>query len=110
MCDDMPDLRCLLSGRHQQRCYDYKVLFVSRNHDLLKFLRDRLKPLFDCYIDYCPSASQARLLLEHDLYFTLCLFDDLPDVTGAELADFTRTLANRKTVPIILVSELIQKK
>jgi DNA-binding response OmpR family regulator len=108
MCvDDVLDLRCLLSGRHRAPVYEYKVLFVSRNLDLLKFLRERLKT-FDCYVDYCPAAWLARSLLEHDIYFTLCLFDDLPDMTGVELATFTRTLANRKTVPIIVIKELIK--
>ena len=107
MCDDLLDLRCLLSGRHRAPIYQYKILFVSTNHDLLKFLRDRLKP-FDCYVDYCPATWPARSLLEHDIYYSLCLFDELPDTTGAELAAFTRTLANRKTTPIIIVKELIK--
>ena len=107
MCDDMTDLRCLLSGRHRAPVYEYKVLYVGTNHALASWLKTVLADK-DCFLDYCPAAWLARSLLEHDIYYSLCLFDELPDATGAELAEFTRTLAHRKTTPIILITELIK--
>ncbi|PYS92429.1 MAG: hypothetical protein DMF64_09100 [Acidobacteria bacterium] len=87
--------------------YRYKVLYVGTNHALAAWLKTALAAR-DCFLDYCPAAWLARSLLEHDIYYSLCLFDELPDATGAELAAFTRTLANRQSVPLILVKALIK--
>jgi hypothetical protein len=105
MCDDdFLDLRCLLRGRPAAPHYQYKVLYVGRDHDLLKFLRDRLKAR-KCYIDYCPALWLAHLLLKGETHYAVWLFDELPDATGAALAQYARTLPQRRCTPLIVVSD-----
>jgi DNA-binding response OmpR family regulator len=100
MCDDLTDLRdCQPAPRYQ-----YKVLYVGRDLDFVKFLRERLKG-HDCYLDYCPALWHAQLLLKSETYYVLCVFDDLPDATGAELAQYARALPQRKCTPLIVVSD-----
>jgi DNA-binding response OmpR family regulator len=104
MCDDdFIDLRDLMRGCPAAPHYQYKILYVGRDLDFVKFLRDQLKGR-ECYIDYCPALWLAHLLLKSDLYYSLCLFDELPDATGAELAEFVRALPYRACMPIIVVS------
>jgi DNA-binding response OmpR family regulator len=100
MCDeDLTDPRaCPAAPR-----YRYKVLYVGRDLDFVKFLRERLKAR-DCYIDYCPALWLARLLLKSEAYYALCVFDELPDATGAELAQYARALPQRRCTPLIVVS------
>ena len=107
MCDDLTDLRCLLSGRHLMPVYQYKALYIGTNRTLRQFLTDTAREL-DCYLDSCSGIFHARFLLQSPIYYSLLLLDDLPDTTGAELAEFTRTLTHRQTTPIILVKELIR--
>jgi DNA-binding response OmpR family regulator len=108
MCDDdFIDLRCLLSGRHRVPTYQYKALYIGTNPTLRQFLSTTAHEL-DCYLDTCSGIFHARLLLQSPIYYSLLLLDDLPDATGAELAEFTRTLTHRQTTPIILVKELIR--
>ena len=104
MCDDLLDLRCLLSGRHRAPIYQYKILFVSTNHALASWLKSALADQ-DCFLDYCPAAWLARLLLQHDIYYSLLLFDELAETSATELTAFAHTLPHRQRTPIILVTD-----
>ena len=45
------------------------------------------------------------MFLQHEQRFALLLVDnELPDTTGTELVKFARTLAHRRSLPIILFS------
>jgi DNA-binding response OmpR family regulator len=105
MCDDdFIDLRCLERGCHPAPRYQYKVLYVGRDRAFVKFLSARLKGR-DCYLDYCSYLWHAHLLLKSETYYALCLFDELPDATGAELAEYARSLPQRRCTPLIVVSD-----
>ena len=104
MCDDLTDLRDVLRGCPVALRYQYKVLYVGRDLNFVKFLRERLKGR-DCDLDYCPALWLAHLLLKSETYYALCLFDELPDATGAELAQYARSLPQRRCTPMIVVSD-----
>jgi DNA-binding response OmpR family regulator len=46
----------------------------------------------------------ARILIRSINYSLLLFEHELPDTTGAELAQFTRALPHREQTPIILIS------
>jgi DNA-binding response OmpR family regulator len=85
--------------------YQHKILYVGRDHDLFKFLQDRLAA-WDCYVDYCPSLWLAYLFLKSKTDFALCVFDELPEATGAKLEQFARALPHRAGTPMIVVSSV----
>jgi DNA-binding response OmpR family regulator len=91
--------------------WKYRVLYVGRDLALLAFLKDALKPL-DCYVVSCPRGTEARIFIENEkpmiggskIKYSLFLFDvQLSDMTGAELAQFTRAVTHRKKTPILIV-------
>jgi hypothetical protein len=98
----------LISHRCPPRLtYQYKILYVGRNIALCQFLKAGLQAR-DCYLAYCPALWLAHVLLKSDVYYSLCLFDELPEATGVELVEFTRTLRHRVCTPMIVVKELIK--
>ena len=82
--------------------FQYRILYVGRNLGLFAFLKARLRGK-NCLLIYCPAGWLARALLQGNVYYSLLLFDDLSDTTGAELAQLARSLPNRGLTPIILV-------
>jgi DNA-binding response OmpR family regulator len=104
MCDDLTDLRDLLRGCQSAPRYQFRVLYVGQNHALFQFLKAALQER-DCGLIYCPASWLARILLESDVYYALWLFDDLPDATGAELAQFARSLSHRAHTPAVVISD-----
>jgi DNA-binding response OmpR family regulator len=82
-----------------------RILYVGLDHTLLFFLRDVLKKI-DTEIVRCPSGRCSFCLIESDIKYALLLFDDeLPDMTGVELAQFARKLEHRKSTPIVILSK-----
>jgi DNA-binding response OmpR family regulator len=84
--------------------YKHRILYVGRDLALTAFLKDELKRL-DCFVVRCPDGRGARLFIESDINYSLLLFDDeLPDMTGLALANFTRERAHRTTTPVVILS------
>jgi DNA-binding response OmpR family regulator len=83
----------------------HRILYVGRDHTLLYFLRDTLKKTDDTIVR-APSGRESHCLIHSNINYSLLLFDDdLPDMTGLDLAQFTRKLKHRKTTPIIILSK-----
>jgi CheY-like chemotaxis protein len=91
--------------------WKYRILYVGRDLALTAFLKDALNPL-DCYIVRCPRGTEARIFIESEMpyvggsaiKYSLFLFDEeLPDMTGKELADFTHKVKHRKKIPILII-------
>jgi DNA-binding response OmpR family regulator len=81
----------------------HRILYVGYHLNLLQSLSRILE---DCQVVRCPGGSNAHLLIESNIKYSLFLFDDeLPDITGAELAQFTRKLKHRATTPIVILSK-----
>ena len=93
--------------------WKHRVLYVGRDHTLLSFLQDALAHL-DCYVVRSPSGRVSYCLIESEMpyiggsaiKYSLFLFDEqLPDMTGKELAQFTRSIWHRKCTPIVIVKQ-----
>jgi hypothetical protein len=79
-----------------------RLLYVGLDCQLLKYLEGELE---DCWIVRAPAACVARSFIKH-LEYSLLLFDEvLMDTTARELAAFTRGLAHRQSVPIVIVEQ-----
>jgi DNA-binding response OmpR family regulator len=78
----------------------HRILYVGRDLTLLNFLNSTLK---DCFVVRSLGGSDARLLIESNINYSLLLFDDeLLDMTGADLAQFARRLAHCEHTPIVI--------
>jgi DNA-binding response OmpR family regulator len=81
----------------------HRILYVGRDLTLLDFLRDLLKKTDDAIVR-CPDGRLSFCLIESDIKYSLLLFDaELPDMTGAELECFARSLPHREQTPIIIL-------
>ena len=90
--------------------WKYRVLYVGSDLALASFLKDALSRL-DCCVVRCPRGTEARIFIESEnpiiggsaIKYSLFLFDEqLPDMTGKELAEFTHKVKHRKRTPIII--------
>ncbi|MBD0327440.1 MAG: hypothetical protein ICV68_13470, partial [Pyrinomonadaceae bacterium] len=71
----------------------HRILYVGYDHTLLKALEDAMK---DCQIVRCPGGSTEHALIKSSIDYSLFVFDEeLPSISGPELAALTRTLAHR---------------
>ena len=92
--------------------WKYRILYVGRDHALTAFLKDVLSRL-DCFVVRCPNGRLSYCLIESErpligseIKYLLFLFDEqLPDMTGKELAEFTHSLWHRKKTPILIVEK-----
>ena len=93
--------------------WKYRLFYVGRNLALTAFLKDELKHL-DCYVVRCPRGTEARIFIESEhsliggsaIKYSLFLFDEqLPDMTGKELAEFTRAVKHRKKTPVLIIEK-----
>ncbi|HEX8921553.1 MAG TPA: hypothetical protein VF766_08735 [Pyrinomonadaceae bacterium] len=85
--------------------WKYRILYVGRDLALTAFLKAALSRL-DCFVVRSPSGRCSYCLIESNINYSLLLFDDeLPDMTGKELAQFTRSLKHRKQTPILIVEK-----
>ena len=78
----------------------HRILYVGRDLSLLQLLNGILE---GCRVVRCPGGSNAYLMIESDIKYSLLLFDDeLPDMTGEKLKRFARKLSHRERTPIII--------
>jgi DNA-binding response OmpR family regulator len=85
--------------------WKHRILYVGRDHALTAFLKVTLDRL-DCFVVRCPSGRLSYCLIESDIKYSLLLFDEqLPDMTGQELAQFARSLKHRKQTFILIVEK-----
>ena len=93
--------------------WKYRILYVGSDHVLTSFLKDALSHL-DCYVVRSPSGRLSYCLIESEMpyiggsaiKYSLFLFDEqLMDMTGKELAKFTRSVWHRKHTPIMIVEK-----
>jgi DNA-binding response OmpR family regulator len=93
--------------------WKYRILYVGRDLALTVFLKDALNPL-DCYVVRCPRGTEARIFIESEMpyiggsaiKYSLFLFDEqLPDMTGIELAQLTRSIKHRAATPIVILTK-----
>lgn len=81
----------------------HRILYVGNDLALFHSLSDALS---DCQIVRCPSGCLFYILIESKIEYALLLFDeDLPDITGVELAQLARKLKHRATTPILILSK-----
>ncbi len=84
----------------RSRTYRHHILYAGSDVALSKRLRETLR---DCRIVRAPDGSLAQMFIK-GINYSLLLFDHmLPDMTGAELAEVTRTLPHRERTRIILI-------
>ena len=78
----------------------HRILYVGLDLNLLHLLNGILT---GCHVTRCPGGSNAYLLIESDINYSLLLFDDEPiGTTGAELKRFARSLEHREQTPVII--------
>jgi DNA-binding response OmpR family regulator len=83
---------------------EYRLLYVGNDLGLLEFVCGALKDE-GCFVVRCPDGGTARLLLGSGIHYHLLMFDEeLPDVSGRELARFVRSLEHRERTSLILLS------
>jgi DNA-binding response OmpR family regulator len=81
----------------------HRILYVGNDLTLFKSLSDALS---DCQVVRCPGGRLFYTLIESNINYALLLFDDeLPDITGVELAQLTRKIKHRATTPIVILSK-----
>jgi DNA-binding response OmpR family regulator len=93
--------------------WKHRVLYVGHDHVLTSFLKDALGPLDGNVIrspcgrlSYCLIESEMPYIGGSAIKYSLFLFDEvLPDMTGKELAKFTRSIWHRKCTPILIVKQ-----
>jgi DNA-binding response OmpR family regulator len=77
----------------------YNILYVGYDLALLDYLQEELE---NCCAVRCPTGSVARALIK-GIEHSLLLFDEeLPDMSGEELAEFTRSVPRREQTPIVV--------
>lgn len=78
----------------------HRILYVGLNLTLLRSLQAALP---DCKVVRSAGGSDARLLIESNIPYSLLIFDDEPlNTTGTELKCFARSLAHRQQTPVII--------
>lgn len=78
----------------------HRILYVGLDLNLLQILNGILT---GCRVVRCPGGSNAYLLIESDIKYSLLLFaDESLGTTGAELERFARKLSHRERTPIII--------
>ena len=80
------------------------ILYVEDNHVVADTVRDTL----GCEgwrVELCADGSEALSLIEGGTHYDLLLLDnELPGVSGLELARRARQLPHRRATPIIIIS------
>jgi DNA-binding response OmpR family regulator len=77
------------------------ILYAGHDLLLLQFLQHVLE---DCQVVRCPDGSLARSFIKKIKYWLLLVDEELPDMTGPELADFTRGVQHREQTLIMILS------
>jgi DNA-binding NtrC family response regulator len=80
------------------------ILHVEDNKLVSDAVRDTLK-MEGWRVELCVNGEAAWRKLESNTHYDVLLFDnDLPGITGVELAQRVRRLAHRRRTPIIMLS------
>jgi hypothetical protein len=79
-----------------------RILYVGQNLALFAHLEGALR---DCQVVRCPGDSTVRALIAGINYALLLFDEELPDTTGAELAEFSCSLPRRPCTPFIIIKE-----
>jgi len=80
------------------------VLYVENNVLLSQLVTDLLD-LAGWHVWRAECGSAAQIFLRHEQRFALLLIDnELPDTPGLAVVAYARTLAHRRSLPIILFS------
>jgi CheY-like chemotaxis protein len=80
------------------------VLYVENNALLSQLVTDLLD-LAGWHVWRAECGSAAQIFLRHEQRFALLLIDnELPDTPGLAVVTYARTLAHRRSLPIILFS------
>jgi DNA-binding response OmpR family regulator len=81
-----------------------RILYVGRDLSLLSSLQDALTY---CVIVRCPRGKEAQSFIAGIDYSVLVFDEQLSDMTGAELEQFTRSLSDRyrQHTPVLIVKE-----
>jgi DNA-binding response OmpR family regulator len=80
------------------------IFYAEPNCLLLQLVRDVLG-LAGWHVEHCTDGIYARALIEHDhRYDLLLLNNELPSMSGIELAKIARKLKHRRETPIIILS------
>ena len=78
----------------------HRILYVGLDLNLLRLLNGILT---GCRVVRCPGGSNAYLLIESDIKYSLLLFDEESlGATGAELKRLARSLPHREQTPVII--------
>lgn len=82
----------------------YRLLYVGADLDLLEFLQNDLRGE-GWFVVRASSGGLGLFFLAGRINYHLLLFDEmLPDMSGGELAQRTRSIEHRRDVPLILLS------
>ena len=93
--------------------WKHRILYVGSDLALTSLLKDALSNL-DCHVVRCPRGTEARIFIESEMSmiggskirYSFFIFDEqLPDMTGQDLAKFTRAVTHRKKTPILIVEK-----
>ncbi|HJR08327.1 MAG TPA: response regulator [Pyrinomonadaceae bacterium] len=80
------------------------ILYVESNQLLAQLVCDLLD-LAGWHVSRPHNYATAQLFLESEQRYALLLVDnELRDATGLELVKYARTLAHRKSLPVVLFS------
>jgi CheY-like chemotaxis protein len=91
-------------ARAPRRKRAVKILHAEDNPIVADALRETLESE-GWRVETCPEGTSALVRIEGEEHFDLLLFDyDMPGVNGVELTRRTRTLAHRRSIPVVMLS------
>lgn len=80
------------------------ILYVEDNVLVLLAVRDSLE-LEGWRVETCSDGLAALARIENEAHYDLLLFDnELPGLSGIELAVRARALAHRRRTPVVIIS------
>jgi DNA-binding NtrC family response regulator len=80
----------------------HRILYVGNDLALFAHLEGELR---DCQVVRSPGDSTVRSFIKGINYALLLFDEELPDTTGAELAEFSCSLPRRPCTPFIIIKE-----
>ncbi|MDQ2856809.1 MAG: response regulator, partial [Acidobacteriota bacterium] len=81
-----------------------RILHVENNQEVARTVQERLE-LDGCEVEICADSTQALEKLTGNTHYSLLLLDnELPGISGLELAQYARGLAHHHRTPIIILS------
>jgi CheY-like chemotaxis protein len=81
-----------------------RILHVEDNQVVARTVKERLE-LDGCEVEICADSTQALEKITGNTHYNLLLLDnELPGISGLELAQYARGLAHHHRTPIIILS------